>query len=99
MLRLRRSAQSPARPLHHFTFSPSPAEAGEELGGVWVGAFSSSRTNRMDDGVVLGSASSCASVGRAPRVGWSVGVGEAVIAGTRAGKVLAQVCAGAGMPC
>lgn len=67
----------------------------------------------MDDGVGAGSAALRVGVGRvgvgrmgvgrmgverADRVGWSDAVAEAVLAGTRAGRVLAQVCAEPGMP-
>jgi hypothetical protein len=53
----------------------------------------------MDDGVGAGSGGLRVGGSRAPRVGWSEAVAEAVIAGTAAGKVLAQVCAEDGMPC
>jgi hypothetical protein len=53
----------------------------------------------MDDGVSSGSAAVRVDGGRAPKVGWSDEVAEAVIAGTLAGQVLGQVCAEPGMPC
>jgi hypothetical protein len=57
----------------------------------------------MDDGVGAGSAALPAPGRvrgrRAPKVAWSEAVGAAVVAGTRAGMVLRQVCAQPGMPC
>ena len=53
----------------------------------------------MDDGVEEGSEAARAPVKRAPKVGWSDEVEAAVLAGTRAGRVLKEVCAGPGMPC
>jgi hypothetical protein len=52
----------------------------------------------MDDGVGGGSAPLRVAVKREARVGWSAAVEEAVLAGTRAGLVLKQVCAAPGMP-
>jgi terminase small subunit-like protein len=57
----------------------------------------------MDDGVGAGSVALRVGVGRvgagrAERVGWSEEVAAAVVAGTRAGKVLREVCAEPGMP-
>jgi hypothetical protein len=53
----------------------------------------------MDDGVSSGSAPSRVAGKRAAKVGWTQAVEAAVLAGTRDGLVLRQVCAGAGMPC
>jgi hypothetical protein len=52
----------------------------------------------MDDGVSSGSAALRVAGKRAGKVRWSLAVGEAVLAGTRAGLVLREVCAGPGMP-